>query len=352
VNANGVADPQLYQQIQALPKVELHRHLEGAVRLATLVEVAEEYGIEMPEYTLDTLRPFVQMMPEETRSSQHFLAKFLTIRQFFRSAEVIRRVAREAVEDAAADNIRYMELRFTPPALSNILRCAYADVIGWVSEAVTKAAAATGTQVRLIVSVNRHEPVATAEQVLEAALAYRGQGVVAFDLAGNERDYPATPFAPVFQRARAEGLRVTVHAGEWAGAESVREAVERLGAERIGHGIRSVDDPALLDWLARRGVVLEICPTSNLHSGAVASWEAHPLVALNHGPLPVTINTDDPLVSDIRLTDEYQVALTHLGMTLTDLKRHLLTAVNAAFLPQEEGRALLAHWEALLASVV
>jgi adenosine deaminase len=352
VKEDGVTDPQLFQQLRAWPKVELHRHLEGSVRLATLVEVAQTYGIEMPEYSLETLRPFVQMMPEETRSSQHFLAKFLTIRQFFRSAEVIRRVAREAVEDAAADNVLYMELRFTPPALSNILRCAYADVIGWVCEGVTQAMATAAIQVRLIVSVNRHEPVATAEQVLEAALAFRQQGVVAFDLAGNERDYPAAPFAAVFQRARAEGLGVTVHAGEWAGAESVKVAVEHLGAQRIGHGIRSVEDPVLLDWLAERGLVLEVCPTSNVHSGAVGHWDDHPLRVLNHSVVPVTINTDDPLVSDICLSDELHVAITRLGMTLADLKKHTRAALNAAFLPVSERQRLLARWDSLLTANV
>jgi adenosine deaminase len=331
--------------MRALPKVELHRHLEGSVRLATLLEVGQEYGIEMPEYTLDTLRPFVQMMPEETRSSQHFLAKFLTIRQFFRSQEVIRRVAREAVEDAAADNIRYLELRFTPPALSNILRCAYGDVISWVCDSVRAAATSTGVQVRLIVSVNRHESVSNAEQVLDAALAFRDQGIVALDLAGNERDFPARPFAPIFQRARAEGLGVTVHAGEWAGVESIRDAIEHLGAQRIGHGIRCVEDPLLMDWLAVQGVTLEVCPTSNVHSGAVNRWEDHPLLALNRAAVPVTINTDDPLVSDISLSDEFHAVITHLHMTLADLQRHTLTAIHAAFLPPAD-RAQLAHtWQ-------
>lgn len=315
------------------------------MRLATLLEVGQEYGIEMPEYTLDTLRPFVQMMPEETRSSQHFLAKFLTIRQFFRSQEVIRRVAREAVEDAAADNIRYLELRFTPPALSNILRCAYGDVISWVCDSVRAAATSTGVQVRLIVSVNRHESVSNAEQVLDAALAFRDQGIVALDLAGNERDFPARPFAPIFQRARAEGLGVTVHAGEWAGVESIRDAIEHLGAQRIGHGIRCVEDPLLMDWLAVQGVTLEVCPTSNVHSGAVNRWEDHPLLALNRAAVPVTINTDDPLVSDISLSDEFHAVITHLHMTLADLQRHTLTAIHAAFLPPAD-RAQLAHtWQ-------
>ena len=142
---------------------------------------------------------------------------------------------------------------------------------------------------------------------------------------------------------------MTIHAGEWAGAESVREAVERLGAQRIGHGIRSVEDSRLMEWMARHEVVLEVCPTSNVHSGAVADWAAHPLVSLNHGPLPVTINTDDPLVSDISLSDEYHLALTRLGMTLADLKRHLLTAARAAFLPTDERHRLVAAWDHLLA---
>ncbi|MEP6986555.1 MAG: hypothetical protein ABI970_13200, partial [Chloroflexota bacterium] len=127
-----MADDHLRHTMQELPKIELHRHLEGAIRLSTLVDVAKAYGIEMPEYDIELLRPFVQMMPNEAHNSQHFLAKFMTIRQFFLSEDVIRRMTREIVEDAALDSTKYFELRFTPQALSNILNCPYENVLDWV----------------------------------------------------------------------------------------------------------------------------------------------------------------------------------------------------------------------------
>src|SRR5882724_7139293 len=154
--------------MQELPKIELHRHLEGAIRLSTMVEVAQEYGIEMPEYDIEMLRPFVQMMPSEPHNSQHFLTKFMTIRQFFLSETVIRRMVREAVEDAALDNIKYFELRFTPRALSNILNCPFEEVLEWVCTEAVATGAAHDIQVRLIVSMNRHESYGIAELTLDA----------------------------------------------------------------------------------------------------------------------------------------------------------------------------------------
>ena len=208
--------------MQALPKVELHRHFEGAIRLSTLVEVAQEYGIEMPEYDVELLRPFVQMMPTEAHNSQHFLAKFMTIRQFFLSEIVIRRMTHEVVTDAALDNIKYFELRFTPRALSNILNCPYENVLDWVCTEAVATAAQYDIQVRLIVSVNRHESFAIAERTLDAVLAYQSAYIVGVDLAGNESDYPAEPFQPLFERAKNVGLGVTIHAGEWGSARRSR----------------------------------------------------------------------------------------------------------------------------------
>jgi adenosine deaminase len=331
--------------LTAMPKIELHRHLEGSVRLDTLVEIAREYGIEMPEYDVEVLRPFVQMMPGETRNAQHFLAKFLTLRQFYRSPEIIRRVAREAVMDAAADNIKYLELRFTPRALCNILNCSFETVIDWVCTEVATIAAQCGIVVRLILSMNRHESVEIGEHVLLAALAFRAQGVVAIDLAGNEQDFPAEPFQKVFEQAKTEGLGVTIHAGEWAAASNVRAAVERLHAARIGHGVRAIDDPTLCDWLVRRGTVLEVCPTSNVHSGVVVEWSQHPLADLYRRGILTTINTDDPLVSNITLTDELTRAVEYFSLSPIDLKQLMLNAAHAAFLPPSERASLVSQFE-------
>lgn len=342
--ANGA----LRQIVTRLPKIELHRHLEASFRLSTLIEIAIEHNIEMPEYTIEMLRPFVQMMPGEERSPQHFLAKFLTLRQFFCSPEIIRRVTREAIEDAAADNIKYMELRLTPRALSNILNCSFQSVMEWICAEVEAAQALHDIQVRLILSMNRHESVEIGQQVLEVALAFRDRGVVAVDLAGNEQEYSAKPFQDIFHRARVEGLGITIHAGEWAGAQNIRDAVETLYADRIGHGVRVIDDPRLIHWLAEHGTALEICPTSNVDSGVVADWHEHPLPHLYREGVTTTINTDDPLICNITLTDEIIRAIDEMDFTLDDIKRNILNAAQSAFLPPAERAALVSRFRQML----
>lgn len=340
-----MADDHLRRTMQELPKIELHRHLEGAIRLSTLVDVAQEYGIEMPEYDIELMRPFVQMMPNEPHNSQHFLAKFMTIRQFFLSEAVIRRMTREIVEDAALDNVKYFELRFTPRALTNILNCSYEDVLDWVCTEAVATADQYDIQVRLIVSVNRHESFGIAEATLDAVLAYQNPYIVAVDLAGNESDYPAEPFQPFFERAKTEGLSVTIHAGEWGSAENIRSAVTMLMADRIGHGVSAIDDLALCDWLIEQGILLEVCPTSNVHSGAVANLAQHPLSRLYRHGVATSINTDDPLVSDITLTDELVHVVEYMTLTVDDVKRHMLNAANAAFLPPDERKILISQFE-------
>jgi adenosine deaminase len=337
-------DNQLYHTFHGLPKVDLHRHLEGSVRLETLIDIADNAGIEMPEYDAETLRPFVQMMPGEARNMQHFLGKFQTLRQFYRSPDVIHRVAREAVEDAAADNIKYLELRFTPAALSNIMNCTYDEVVAWVCEAVDEAARAHGITARLILSMNRNESVEKGQEVLAAALKGQDKGVVAVDLAGNEAHFPSRPFLDIFRQARAAGLGVTIHAGEWGVSGNIREAIDELGAARIGHGVRAIDDADTIKMLVDRGIVLEICPTSNYQSGVVESWAAHPLAELWRQRVLTTINTDDPLVSGITLTDEMVRAVSYLSLTVDDIKQQTLTAAQAAFLPESERAALVSQF--------
>lgn len=338
----------LLGEIKALPKIELHRHLEGSIRLTTMVEIAEQFGIEMPEYEIETLRPFVQVMPGEYRSDKTFLGKFKTIRQFFLSTEIIARMAREAVEDAANDNIKYMELRFTPKALCNICKCTPHDIVTLMCETVAAASAEFGIQTRLIVSINRHEGFDIAEQALQAALAHRNLGVVGFDMGGDEAAYPASLFLDLFRRAKAEGMRITLHAGEWEGAQSVWDAVGNLGAERIGHGIKALEDPGVIAVLVGRGIVLEVCPSSNVDSGIVSELAVHPLPELIKSGVKVTLNTDDPLISNITLSDEIFRAVQYMGLTLDDVKQHIMIAANAAFLNGEEHVALVKQFHTWL----
>lgn len=344
---NGTGN--LHELVRALPKIELHRHLEGSVRLSTLVEIAQQYGIEMPEYDIETLRPFVQMMPGEPKTWQNFLAKFPTLRQFYRSPEIIRRIAREAVIDAALDNVKYLELRFTPKALCSVSQCDMYEVVGWVCETALQTAAEYNIEVGLIASMNRHENVEIGKLVLQAALDHRENGIVGLDLAGQEAGYSAIPFRPIFRRAKGEGLGVTVHAGEWEGAQNVWDAVGNLSADRVGHGIRALEDPGIVNILIERGIVLEVCPSSNVDSGVVAGLENHPLPKLFQQGILTTINTDDPLVSNIALTDEMVRAVEHMAFTLDDLKQHILRSAQAAFLPEDRKQALVEKFQNWLA---
>ncbi len=335
----------LLDTIQNLPKVELHRHLEGSMRIQTLLDIAQKNDRELANLTVEELRPHVQMVPGQAFTSEEFLRKFKTLRQFYNSPETIRRITKEVVEDAAADNVRYMELRFTPRALTNVLHCSYADVMDWVCGTVRKTAAQLDIDVRLIVSMNRHESVEIGEEVLNVAIDHRDQGVVGIDLAGAEASYSCKPFARIFQRARANGLFTTIHAGEWAGPNSVRDAIVELSADRIGHGIRATEDSQCLKLLVERGTVLEVCPTSNLHSGVVTELTKHQLINLYRAGVRTTVNTDDPLISNITLTTELLDVMLDMKFTLDDIKRNILNAAAGAFLPQDERNALVKQFE-------
>jgi adenosine deaminase len=323
-----------------LPKVELHRHLEGSLRLRTMLEIARSQGITVPTHT-GPLSNLVQVQQSEPFTYQNFLAKFSTLRLFYRSPEVIHRVTREAVEDAAKDNIRYLELRFTPVALSQAERFQLGDVMDWVCESALKAASDFGLRVGLIVSVNRHESVDRAEQVALLAVARLDRGMVGLDLAGNEAEFPARPFAGIFREAQQSGLKVTIHAGEWGGAANVREALEIFNADRIGHGVRVLEDPSTVALARERGTAFEVCVTSNYQTGAIPASGEHPLIKMLKEGINVTLDADDPSISQITLTDEYHRVCEDMDLSLTKLKELILAAAKAAFMPDQERHKLI-----------
>ena len=320
---------------RALPKVELHRHLEGTLRLETMLDIARRHGLTIPADIL-RLSSLVQMQEQESYSFQNFLSKFNTLRLFYRSPEVIHRITREAIEDAARDNVRYLELRFTPVALSRAERFPLGDVMDWVIASARDAAQQFGVTVRLIASVNRHESHELAEQVAWLAAEKKGRGLVAMDLAGNEAEFKSEPFYPVFKEARQAGLHITIHAGEWGPASNVKEAIEELGAERIGHGVRVLEDENVVALARERRTAFEVCVTSNYQSGVVAALDAHPLKAMHEAGLNVTVNTDDPSISRITLSNEYQIVCDDLGLPMEALKQRVLAAAQASFLPDAE----------------
>lgn len=334
---------------QSLPKVDLHRHLEGSLRLATLIEVAKAYGLDLPG--TERLRTMVQIDQTDPLTSQNFLSKFDTLREFYRSPEVIARLAEEVIADAASDNVRYLELRFTPVALSSVEDFPMNDVMDWVIQGVREAGTKYEITTRLIASVNRHENLDLASEVIELAIERIADGIVGVDLAGNEAEFPTAPFAPLFREARQSGLHITVHAGEWGGPENIDQAINLLGAERIGHGVRIMEDGSLVRHAQERQVAFEVCITSNYQSGVVTDLGSHPLEKMISAGLNVTINTDDPSISQINLSDEYQVACEQLGLSLGTLQERLLAAMSAAFLPVNERKTLEASLEGELSAV-
>jgi adenosine deaminase len=333
--------------VDPLPKIDLHRHLEGSLRLETLQGIALEHGVDLPSYDLEKLRPYVQVTEDYQPDFHRFLEKFKLLRLFYTTRQAIERIAYEAVADAAADNIKYLELRFNPVALARMQSFQYTDVMDWVWGAVSRAQAEHDIIARLIVSIIRQEPE-TANQVAEAAIAHRDRGVVALDLSGDEVNYPLKPFVPIFYRARQAGLGLNVHAGEAGSAANVREAIECINPERIGHGVHCIEDSDVVKLVRDRGVTLEICPTSNLQTGVIHSMGHHPLPDLYRLGLKVTVNTDDPSVSDTTLTDEYRLVIAGMGMLLDDLKVMLMNAAQAVFLPPGEKAALIARFRAEL----
>ncbi len=328
---------------RALPKVELHRHLEGSLRLKTMAEVSRALGLGLPG--TGPLGSMVQINEQEPYTFTNFLKKFETLRLFYRSPEIIGRITREAIADAAADNVHYMELRFTPVALGRAEKFPLGEVIGWVIEGARQAEKESGLHAGLIVSVNRHESPELAEEVVKLALDRQKDGIVGLDLAGNEADFSAMPFAGIFQDAKKAGLHITVHAGEWNGAANVAEAIEHLGAERIGHGVRVIEDPSVVALARERGIVFEVCITSNFQSGVIKDIKDHPLPRMLDAGLKVTLNSDDPSISRITLSDEYQRAIKNKLLPETMLQSLVMTSVQAAFLTQQERNILARYFE-------
>jgi adenosine deaminase len=326
--------------LHRLPKAELHCHLDGSLRPGTLLALARERGVALPREDADTLADY--MVVSDARNLQDYLDRFEVTLSVMQDEAAIRRIARELVEDAAADGVRYVEVRYAPFLSTRQGLTDDAVMAAWV-DGMADGERATGTVARAIVCALRHRPLSDAMAMAELAVAWRGRGVVAFDLAGAEAPFPASQFAEAFAYARRHDLAVTCHAGEAAGAESVREAVHACGADRIGHGTRLVEDAALLDYVTDRRVHVEICLTSNVQTRAVPTASAHPLAAYVARGVSCSLATDNTMMSGVSLTDEYVRAHEECGLSLAALCDVAAEGFRAAFLPWQERQAMLAR---------
>jgi len=324
----------------SLPLIDLHRHLDGNVRLATILDLARQHNVALPGSTIETLRPHVQVdgvMPDLVT----WLNKLQWMIAVLGDMDACRRIARENVEDAHAEGLDYLELRFSPYFMAGPHGLDPARVVEAVVAGVEEGRARTGLKVKLIGILSRTFGVEACRVELEALLTQR-EHLVALDLAGDEKNFPAGLFREHFRRGRDAGWAVTVHAGEAGGAPSVWAAVRDLGATRIGHGIRAIDDPRLMDHLAEARIGLEVNLTSNAQKNTVPSLAAHPMKQFLGRGLRATLNTDDPVISGIDLRHELEVAAPAAGLTPEEIALARSHAVDIAFLTAEERAALTA----------
>ena len=321
------------------PLIDLHRHLDGSIRLETVIELAQEQGIELPADDVESLRPHV-VVEGKAKGLMDFIGRFRYLTAILHDLDACRRVAYENVEDAQREGIDYIELRFSPWFMSETHALDPAGVVEAVADGIRAAERDTGVRAQMIGIMSRTYDTETCHRELDALLAHRDH-LVAIDLAGDELKFPAALFAEHFRRARDAGLQVTVHAGEVDGPASVWAAIRDLGASRIGHGIHSLQDPALVDYLREHRIGLEVAITSNIHVGTVDSYARHPVREILERGIVANLNTDDPAISGIDLHHEYEVASARAGLTSEMTRQAQRNALEMAFLSSEEKQRLV-----------
>lgn len=334
------------EQVARLPKIDLHVHLDGSLRPETMLDLAGRSGVRLPAAEPEALRRY--MIASDARNLEDYLRRFELTTALLRTPEAIERVAYEMVEDAARDNVRYLEVRYCP-LLSRGDGLTLDQVTAAELRGLARGEREFGVVARAVHCSLRHLPPQRSEEIARTAVAWRDRGVVGFDLAGAEAGRPAAPHRRAFEIAAAGGLGITVHAGEAAGPDSIAEAIRVCGAQRIGHGTRLHEDPALRDWVRERGILLEVNLTSNVQTRVVPELARHPARGYLAAGLAVSLSSDNWLISGTTTTQEYWLAHRALGFTRADLERTVLDGIRAAFLPEAERRALLARVRAELA---
>ncbi|EFB0469031.1 adenosine deaminase [Salmonella enterica] len=321
-----------------LPLTDIHRHLDGNIRAQTILDLGRQFNIALPAQTLETLIPHVQVTSTEP-DLVSFLTKLDWGVKVLASLDACRRVAFENIEDAARNGLHYVELRFSPGYMAMAHQLPIAGVVEAVIDGVRDGCNTFGVEARLIGIMSRTFGEAACLQELDALLAHR-ENITALDLAGDELGFPGSLFLSHFNRARDAGWHITVHAGEAAGPESIWQAIRELGAERIGHGVKAVEDRALMDFLVQQRIGIESCLTSNIQTSTVASLADHPLKTfLEHGVL-ASLNTDDPAVQGVDIIHEYHVTAPAAGLSREQIRQAQINGLEIAFLSDGEKRAL------------
>ncbi len=320
--------------IQKLPKADLHVHLDGSIRPETIIDLAKKYNIKLPSFDPDELKKFI-CCGDECQSLDDYLKGFPIVNMVLQNREGLFRAAWELAEDAARENIRYIEVRYSP-ILHTEMGMKLTDISEAVIDGLRDAEKHLNIKTGVIICGIRNMEPATSVKLAELAIAYKNKGVIGFDLAGGEYKYPAKDHKDAFDLALKNNLNITIHAGEAYGPDSIHQALHYCGTHRIGHGTRLVEDGELLNYVNDHRIPLEICIKSNFHTKSVPDIGSHPIdFYLDYG-LRVTLNTDNRTISDTTLTDEYMLAIELLGLEYTQIKNIILNGFKSAFIPYKE----------------
>ena len=326
---------------EKLPKTDLHVHLDGSMRIETVLDLADKDGIQLPADTPDGLKRALHL-GENTSSLVEYLKAFDTTLKVLQTSASLYRAAYELAEDAARENVRYMEVRYAP-MLHTRQGLPLTTVVEAVIEGLRDAQKVYGIQSNIIICGIRNISPASSLEMAQLAVAYKNRGVIAFDLAGAEYDHPAKNHLEAFQLVRDNNISVTIHAGEAYGPESIHQAIHVCGAHRIGHGCRLREDGDLLHYVNDHRIALECCPSSNVQTGAVRDLASHPLRLYHHLGLRVTVNTDNRLVTDTTVSRELWLTHTQMKMSVDDLKKMVVNGFKSSFLPFHEKQQMLRH---------
>jgi adenosine deaminase len=326
---------------EKLPKTDLHVHLDGSMRIETVLDLADKDGIQLPSDTPDGLKRALHL-GENTGSLVEYLKAFDTTLKVLQTSASLYRAAYELAEDAARENVRYMEVRYAP-MLHTRQGLPLTTVVEAVLEGLRDAQKDFGIRANIIICGIRNISPASSLEMAQLAVAYKNRGVIAYDLAGAEYDHPAKNHLEAFQLVRDNNISVTIHAGEAYGPESIHQAIHDCGAHRIGHGCRLREDGDLLHYVNDHRIALECCPSSNVQTGAVRDLASHPLRLYHHLGLRVTINTDNRLVTDTTVSRELWLTHTQMRMSVDDIRKMVVNGFKSSFLPFHEKQQMLRH---------
>jgi adenosine deaminase len=336
--------------LQRLPKTDLHCHLDGSVRLDTVIELARQQGVALPTFDRAELRGML-VAADHVTSLDDYLRAFEVTLSVMQTEAALERCAFELAEDAWRENVRYLEVRYSP-LLHTRAGLRPAQVVESVLRGLRAAKRTLGIRYGVILCAMRTLGPEASLRIAELCVAFKNRGVVGFDLAGSEVNNPAKVHRQAFQLVIDNNINCTAHAGESFGPDSVHQALHKCGAHRIGHGTRLVESGDLLNYVNDHRIPLEVCPSSNLQTRAATSWDTHPVDFFVDYGLRVTINTDNRLMSDTTVSRELHLCHQHYGWSLETIKEIIIAGWKSAFMPYREKADLVAAISRELATVV